>query len=218
MTMPPRFPFEFSPADDLPNAEPDDLKTQHSASVAPELTGASGSAPDDLPRQEALRLAIQAGFRVTKYSKVSGGGFEMEDEFMKLIAAARASVVEAACSECGRKSTQDGMWALYCLDCVEKMPHPSNEQLDTAFTKVLPVLAAMPNSPEAARAERDAEVAAFKADATNLQRELDCLIPVLKESISWLRDLSTRWADHENWSYARACATRAEALLAKKPD
>jgi hypothetical protein len=67
-------------------------------------------------------------------------------------------------------------------------------------------------------AERDAEVEVYKTDATNLQRELDCLIPVLKESISWLMDLSTRWADHENWSYARACATRAEALLAKKLD
>ena len=35
---------------------------------------------------------------------------------------ALAQVVHAQCSECGRKSTVDGIWALYCLDCIGKMP------------------------------------------------------------------------------------------------
>jgi hypothetical protein len=27
-------------------------------------------------------------------------------------------VVQAKCSECGKQSTPDSMWALYCLDCI----------------------------------------------------------------------------------------------------
>jgi hypothetical protein len=30
-------------------------------------------------------------------------------------------VVQAKCSECGKQSTPDSMWALYCLDCCESL-------------------------------------------------------------------------------------------------
>jgi hypothetical protein len=35
------------------------------------------------------------------------------------------AIVEASCSECGKVSTPDAMWALYCLDCAEKIHVPA---------------------------------------------------------------------------------------------
>ena len=62
------------------------------------------------------------------------------------------------------------------------------------------------------------EVERLKTDIANLQYGLDKTTPVLKEATKWLRELSIRWTDHENWSYARACAQRAEALYQNKQD
>jgi hypothetical protein len=43
--------------------------------------------------QEAMRLAIQAGFRITKFSKASGAGFAEEHEIVALIKLARQNAI-----------------------------------------------------------------------------------------------------------------------------
>jgi hypothetical protein len=53
----------------------------------------------------------------------------------------------------------------------------------------------------------------LRRDNSNLQHEIDGLIPLLTEARRWLEDLNVRWSDHENWSYVRACMQRIDHVL-----
>lgn len=41
-----------------------------------------------------------------------------------------ADIVQARCSECGKTSTRDGMWALYCVECIETKIGPALYRID----------------------------------------------------------------------------------------
>jgi hypothetical protein len=41
------------------------------------------------------------------------------------VRAALAHVVAASCAECGKTSTRDSMWALYCVGCIESKVIPA---------------------------------------------------------------------------------------------
>jgi hypothetical protein len=83
----PEFDFDWPDVDD----PEDNMRALYAAVYAYAIATVANDRKkrQDVTVEEAMRLAIQAGFLITKFSKASGGGFQEEHEVMALIRLAR---------------------------------------------------------------------------------------------------------------------------------
>lgn len=110
----------------------------------------------------------------------------------------------ASCSGCDRTSSSDSMWALYCLDCAEKIGRAA--MAERSSTRQAPV-----KQTGGAPAEPTCKPSLQVAELDHPEHGLDMVAPTVKdrgqdaEPVAWMS-----WADGEGVGY---WTTQAEAEL-----
>lgn len=118
-------------------------------------------------------------------AELHGGGvylhsihFDSHSDVSRLIAHVRAAAVPASCAECGKTSTPDSMWALYCIGCIKTkigpalpvaLPQLVDAEIDALDIFALHCLA--PRGRDSVRAFARAVEVYVRAAATAAERE-----------------------------------------------